>query len=49
MRTRITRAFSECKHRDYDTIKERKNTPDRVELNKYRRFCKKHTLHRETK
>jgi large subunit ribosomal protein L33 len=30
-------------------MKNKKNTPDRVELNKYCRFCKKHTLHRETK
>ncbi|MFR7483238.1 MAG: 50S ribosomal protein L33, partial [Eubacterium sp.] len=26
-----------------------KNTPDRLEMNKYCPFCKKHTLHRETK
>ena len=23
--------------------------PDRLEMNKYCRFCKKHTLHKETK
>ncbi len=49
MRTRITLACSECKQRNYDTMKEKKNTPDRLELNKYCRFCKKHTLHKETK
>ena len=27
----------------------KKNTPDRIELKKYCRFCKKHTLHKETK
>ena len=26
-----------------------KNDPDRLEMNKYCRFCKKHTLHKETK
>lgn len=33
----------------YITTKNKKNTPDRLELNKYCPFCKKHTLHRETK
>jgi len=49
MRTKITLACTECKQRNYDTMKEKKNTPDRLELNKYCRFCKKHTLHKETK
>ena len=26
-----------------------KNDPDRLEMNKYCRFCRKHTLHKETK
>ena len=30
-------------------VKNKKNTPDRLEMNKYCRFCKKHTVHRETK
>ncbi len=25
------------------------NDPDRLEMNKYCKFCKKHTLHKETK
>jgi large subunit ribosomal protein L33 len=29
--------------------KNKKNDPDRLEMKKYCRFCKKHTLHRETK
>ena len=32
-----------------DTKKNKKNDPDRLELKKYCRFCRKHTLHRETK
>ena len=31
------------------TNKNKKNDPDRIELNKYCKFCKKHTLHKETK
>ena len=33
----------------YITTKNKKNTPDRIELNKYCPFCKKHTAHKETK
>lgn len=49
MRVKITLACTECKQRNYDTVKNKKNDPDRLEMNKYCRFCKKHTLHRETK
>ena len=49
MRVKITLACSECKQRNYDTMKNKKNDPDRIEMNKYCRFCKKHTLHKETK
>ncbi len=49
MRVKITLACSECKQRNYDTMKNKKNDPDRLELKKYCRFCRKHTLHRETK
>ncbi len=30
-------------------MKNKKNSPDRLQMNKYCRFCKKHTLHKETK
>ena len=49
MRVKITLACTECKQRNYDTMKNKKNDPDRLEMNKYCRFCRKHTLHRETK
>ncbi len=49
MRTKIVLACTECKQRNYLTKKEKKNTPDRLEKQKYCRFCRKHTLHRETK
>ena len=39
----------ECKQRNYNTMKNKKNTPDRLELNKYCPFCRKHTVHNETK
>ena len=49
MRNLITLACTECKQRNYLTNKNKKNDPDRIELNKYCKFCKKHTLHKETK
>lgn len=48
-RVKITLACTECKQRNYNTMKNKQNTPDRLEMNKYCRFCKKHTLHRESK
>ncbi len=49
MRVKVTLACQECKQRNYDTKKNKKNDPDRLEMNKYCRFCRKHTLHKETK
>ncbi len=48
-RERITLACSECKQRNYDTKKNKMNTPDKLEMMKFCRFCNKHTIHRETK
>ena len=49
MRVKITLACSECKQRNYDTKKNKKNDPDRLEMKKHCRFCRKHTVHKETK
>jgi len=49
MRNIITMACTDCKRRNYSTTKNKKTTPDRLELKKYCKFCKKHTVHRETK
>ena len=48
MRVKVTLRCNECKQRNYNTMKNKKNTPDKLELNKYCRFCKKHTVHTET-
>lgn len=48
-RNRITLACTVCKQRNYDTFKNKKNDPDRIELKKYCKFCKTHTAHKETK
>lgn len=49
VRVRITLACTECKQRNYNMTKEKKNHPDRMETKKYCRFCRTHTLHKETK
>lgn len=40
---------SECKRKNYTTKKNRRNTQEKLELNKYCKFDHKHTLHKETK
>ena len=49
MRVKVIMACTECKQRNYNTMKDKKNNPDRIELKKYCPFCRKHTLHKETK
>lgn len=49
MRDKITLACTECKQRNYDTMKNKKNTSERLERSKYCPFCKKHTIHKEAK
>ncbi|MBQ4381494.1 MAG: 50S ribosomal protein L33 [Oscillospiraceae bacterium] len=48
-RVKIVLRCSECKQRNYNTTKNKKNTSNKLELKKYCRFCRKHTLHTETK
>ena len=49
MRVKITLRCNECKQRNYNTVKNKKNDPDRLEMKKYCPFCRKHTVHSETK
>ena len=49
MRVRIVLACGECKQRNYSTMKNKKNDPDRIEMKKFCRFCRTHTAHKETK
>ena len=39
MRVKITLRCNECKQRNYNTMKNKKNNPDRLEMNKYCPFC----------
>jgi large subunit ribosomal protein L33 len=49
IRAVIYLACTECKERNYTSQKNRRNDPQRLELQKYCSRCRKHTLHRETK
>ncbi len=48
-RDRITLACGDCKRRNYDTMKNKRLHPERVEYRKYCSFCNKHTAHKETR
>ncbi|HHW83535.1 MAG TPA: 50S ribosomal protein L33 [Actinomycetales bacterium] len=49
VRPKITLACEECKERNYITKKNRRNTPDRLNISKHCPRCNKHTNHRETR
>jgi len=54
----ITIECTECRQNDnkrtpgvsrYLTSKNRRNTPDKLEITKHCRYCNRHTVHKETK
>lgn len=49
MRVKVTLECTKCKQRNYDTTKNKDNQKERLEMNKYCKFCKTHTPHKETK
>lgn len=48
-RSVINLACTECRSRTYTTEKNRRNDPDRLELNKFCPRCRARRLHRETR
>ena len=48
MREIIILECTECKRRNYTSTREKKNTP-RLEIKKYCKFDRKHTVHKEIK
>lgn len=48
-RVKVTLRCEECKQRNYFTVKNKKNTSEKLERRKYCPFCRKHTKHVETK
>ncbi|HHW20979.1 MAG TPA: 50S ribosomal protein L33 [Thermodesulfovibrio thiophilus] len=49
MRDIILLQCTECKNKNYSTTKNKKTTPDKLQLKKYCKHCRRHTLHKETK
>lgn len=49
MREIITFECTECKNRNYTSTKNKKKTTERLEFKKFCRYCRKHTVHRETR
>lgn len=48
-RNNVTLFCSECKEENYRVSKNKKNDPERLELNKYCSKCRKTTQHKEKK
>lgn len=49
MRQRVTLVCEKCKSRNYYTSKEKNNTPGKLELKKYCKKDREHTVHKEQK
>ncbi|MBU0634641.1 MAG: 50S ribosomal protein L33 [Candidatus Omnitrophica bacterium] len=49
MRELINIVCTECKSKNYPSTKNKKKHTDKLELKKFCRFCRKHTLHKESK
>ncbi len=49
MRDIILFQCTECKDKNYSSMKNKKNTTEKLQLKKYCRHCRKHTAHKETK
>ncbi|PKB80801.1 MAG: 50S ribosomal protein L33 [SAR202 cluster bacterium Io17-Chloro-G9] len=45
----ITLQCGDCRERNYTTVKNRRNDPQRVELRKYCSRCQVHKVHREVR
>ena len=48
-RIKVILACEQCKRRNYITMKNKQNDRERIEMKKYCRFDRQHTLHRETR
>ena len=49
MRENVILQCTECKRRNYTATRNKRKKPERLELKKYCRWDRKHTLHRESK
>jgi large subunit ribosomal protein L33 len=49
MREQVILQCTECKRRNYMTTRDKRKQQERIELKKYCKFDRKHTVHREVK
>ncbi len=49
MREIITLACEKCKRKNYTTTKDKKKHPEKMQVKKYCRFDREHTVHKEVK
>jgi large subunit ribosomal protein L33 len=49
MRDIISLACTECQRRNYTTTKNKRTHPDRMEIKKFCKWCRKHAPHKESK
>ena len=48
-RVKVTLACETCKRRNYITMKNKQNDRERIEMKKYCRWDRTHTVHKETR
>ena len=48
-RVQVILACEDCKRRNYITMKNKVNQRERIEMSKYCKWERKHTLHKETR
>jgi len=49
MREIVTLQCADCKRRNYSTTRNKKTKTEKMELKKFCPFCRKHTVHKESK
>ena len=49
MRENVILQCTECKQRNYTTMRDKRKKTERLELKKYCKFERKHTLHKEVR
>lgn len=49
MREMVTLQCTVCKRRNYTATRDKRKKPERLEMKKYCKFDRKHTVHRETR
>ena len=49
MRDIVLLQCGDCKRRNYSSTRNKKTSTSKLERKKYCRFCRRHTVHKETK